>query len=78
MKYLVLLLVIGVAVALWSSQRRRQAPAAQRRPAAPPSPQDMVACAHCGVHLPRPDALAAGALHYCSAEHREAGPARPR
>lgn len=42
------------------------------------TPPEMVRCAHCGVHLPRPDALAAGALHYCSAEHREAGPARPR
>lgn len=42
------------------------------------TPPEMVRCAHCGVHLPRPDALAAEALHYCSAEHRDAGPARPR
>ncbi|GAA4418399.1 PP0621 family protein [Acidovorax lacteus] len=73
MKYLVLLLVIGVAVALWSSQRRRQAPAAQRRPAAPPSPQDMVACAHCGVHLPRSDALLLGNHSFCCEEHRRLG-----
>ena len=73
MKYLVLLLVIGVAVALWSSQCRRQAPAAQRRPAAPPSPQDMVACAHCGVHLPRSDALLLGNHSFCCEEHRRLG-----
>jgi len=42
------------------------------------TPPEMVRCAHCGVHLPRPEALAAGALHYCSPEHRNAGPARPR
>jgi len=41
-------------------------------------PPDMVRCAHCGVHLPRPEALAEGALHYCSQEHRDAGAAGPR
>jgi uncharacterized protein len=73
MKYLVLLLVIGVAVTLWSSQRRRQAPASQRRPAAPPSPQDMVACAHCGVHLPRSEALRLGRHSFCCEDHRRLG-----
>jgi uncharacterized protein len=35
----------------------------------------MVACAHCGVHLPRPDALADGEGRlYCGDEHRLAGP----
>lgn len=42
------------------------------------TPPEMVRCAHCGVHLPQAEALSAGALHYCSAEHLEAGPARPR
>jgi uncharacterized protein len=34
----------------------------------------MVRCAHCGVHLPQSDAVSAGALHYCSGAHRDAGP----
>lgn len=34
----------------------------------------MVKCAHCGVHLPQSDAVSAGALHYCSGAHRDAGP----
>ncbi len=37
----------------------------------------MVACAHCGVHLPRSDALTARGLHYCSAAHRDAAEGRP-
>jgi uncharacterized protein len=34
--------------------------------------EEMVTCAHCGVHLPRSEALAARSLHYCSAAHRDA------
>lgn len=69
MKYLVLLAVLVVAYAWWRSQRR----AAMSRPEAPrqpPAPQDMVACAHCGVHLPRTDALTSGSRSYCCAEHQ--------
>lgn len=36
--------------------------------------EEMVSCAHCGVHLPRSEALAARSLHYCSAAHRDAPP----
>ena len=40
-----------------------------------PGPQAMVACAHCGLHLPQPDAVEGeGGRHYCSAEHRRLGP----
>lgn len=38
-------------------------------------PQAMVACAHCGVHLPRAEAVADGAGRlYCGDEHRLQGP----
>jgi len=42
----------------------------QRPPRPPPSPAPMVACAHCGVHLPAADAVPApdGRL-YCSPAH---------
>jgi uncharacterized protein len=78
MKYLLLLLVVLLAVAWFSIGRRRRdgnPPAgggsARREPVAP----TMVACAHCGVHLPQPDALfdAAG-RPFCSEAHRLAGP----
>jgi uncharacterized protein len=46
-----------------------------RGASAPNSPQEnMVSCAHCGVHLPQSDSVAAGARFYCSEEHRIAGP----
>jgi len=69
MKYLVLLAVLVVAYIWWRNERRASMapPAAPRRPAAP---QDMVACAHCGVHLPRTEALTSGPHSYCCAEHQ--------
>lgn len=30
----------------------------------------MVACAHCGVHLPSSDAVEARGLHFCGEPHR--------
>ena len=35
---------------------------------------DLVRCAHCGVHLPRAEARAAGQALYCSEEHARLGP----
>jgi uncharacterized protein len=36
----------------------------------------MVSCAHCGLHLPRTDALPAGERFFCSEEHRQRGAVR--
>jgi uncharacterized protein len=30
----------------------------------------MVVCAHCGVHLPQSDSIAANGAHFCSEAHR--------
>jgi len=35
---------------------------------------ELVACAHCGLNLPRGEALPAGAGLYCSEEHARRGP----
>ena len=72
MKYLLVFTVLAIAYALWRSKRRPPAPQ-NPRPRVP-APQDMVACAHCGLHLPRADATPQGSQHYCSAEHRALGP----
>jgi len=79
MKYLVVALV--VIVVLWlmfGLQRRKSTPPAGGKPAAPGRrvgpPERMLTCAHCGMHLPRGDALIAAGQAYCSAEHRDAGP----
>ena len=73
MKYLLVLAVVAIAVGIWRSQRTSATtpPHARPRPLAPP--HDMVACAHCGVHVPRSEALVQGRNAYCCAEHQSAG-----
>ncbi len=70
MKYLVLLAVLVLGYAWWRSQRRAEAPP-QNPPPPAAKPQDMVACAHCGVHLPRTEALTHGPRSYCCADHQQ-------
>ncbi len=74
MKYLVLLLVLAVAWWLWRGGARRGQVAAHTERRRLATPQDMVACAHCGVHVPAPQAVAEGGRNYCSPEHRRLGP----
>lgn len=38
----------------------------------PAEPEDMVRCAHCGVHLPVSESVRDGDLYFCSAAHRDA------
>lgn len=40
-------------------------------PVTPPLAEDMVRCAHCGVHLPVGESVSQGGLQFCSAEHRD-------
>jgi uncharacterized protein len=64
-------LVVGV---VWWLLRSRSRPAAPPPPGAS-TPAPMVACAHCGLHLPQSDAPAdAAGRYYCSEAHRAAGP----
>ena len=74
MKYLVLLIVLVIAVGVWRSKREPAQPT-RPPPDAPPKPQDMVACAHCGLHLPYNDAVVQRGVAYCSADHLRAGQA---
>lgn len=78
MKYLVLLIVLVLAYGWWRSGRRahmRQGAAPQQPPQTakemPASALDMVPCAHCGLHVPRNEALAQGIRHYCCPEHQQ-------
>ena len=59
--------LIGLVVWWW---RRKMAPPAP--PAADSRALPMVRCAECGVHLPKQEALLAGAKWYCCAAHRRA------
>ena len=49
----------------------RQSP--PRVPPAPKSPETMVRCAHCGIYLPRSDALLSNGETWCSQEHAKLG-----
>jgi uncharacterized protein len=76
MKYLVLLAVVLVVIWFLRGGGRRVDPApdetARRQPR--PSPQDMVECPVCHVHLPRSDALPGpNGQFYCCAEHQVRG-----
>ena len=79
MKYLLVLLVVGIGLwALFGRSRRQAEPPPSPRPNKPAKtaePAPMLACMHCGVHLPREDAMFdAGGRAYCGDAHRLAGP----
>ncbi|TDP71271.1 PP0621 family protein [Roseateles toxinivorans] len=75
MKYLILLLVIGV-VALLLGFKRRTPPPVRRDDETKKKALTMVSCAECGLHLPVAEALPGRGGHFCSAEHRNAFEAR--
>jgi len=69
MKYLIWLLVILAAIWAFKRSRRPAKPAEDpKTPSATPS--NMVACAHCGLHLPQEEAVTGTKGLYCSTEHR--------
>lgn len=85
MARLFLLLAILLAIFWWLGSRvrsrRAEPPPADAGGAHPDANPDanpdatrraqepMVPCAHCGVHLPRSEAIAYQGLHYCRAGH---------
>jgi uncharacterized protein len=68
----IVLFLIAVFVLLWLLRggMRRRAPPAATRPSAAPLP--MLACAQCGVHLPRDEALPGRGGVFCGEAHRAA------
>lgn len=75
------LLLVAVAAIVWFLLRnyrraiaRQQAEDESPPPAAQGSGEDMVRCAHCGVHLPRSESYLSDGKLYCSDEHRLLGP----
>ena len=72
MKFLFFVLVVLVVV--WAIKRGRAGTAGSAAPKAPEAaaPTEMVACAHCGIHLPRAEAVSGHKGQYCSTEHRSA------
>ena len=73
MKYLLLLGILFFAWLLFFKGGRKPPPV--DRPGAVPEVAAMLACTHCGLHVPKAEALfdAAG-RPYCGEAHRLAGP----
>jgi uncharacterized protein len=69
-----LLILAVVFVVLWLVRGGARARAGKREPAAPPAPapEDVVACRHCGLHLPRSESLSSRDGVFCSEAHRVA------
>ncbi len=81
MKYLLILGLLFFLLwkPLMSLRKRPDAPGPKTRPSTPSAVDDIVPCAHCGVHLPRSDTVGrpGGTQRYCSREHLELGPRPP-
>ena len=74
-KWLLTIAIVVIALMLWFGKGRGGGPSSGGTRRRTPGPQAMVSCAHCGLHLPRPDAVEGeGGRHYCSTEHRRLGP----
>ena len=67
MSRLLMMLAIAAAVYWLLRPNRREKPGRDG-----PAVEDMVRCAHCGVHIPRSEAILAGGNFFCSTEHRDA------
>ena len=69
----VLLLLALVLAVVWLARGGRRR-VAQRDASSPPVPpqEEMVTCSHCGLHLPRSEALPDRSGHFCSEAHRAA------
>jgi uncharacterized protein len=67
MKYL---LIIAIAAVVWLAWKKRSRPSGKASVPAPREPEQMVVCAHCGVHLPESDSVSEQGRHFCSEAHR--------
>jgi uncharacterized protein len=70
MKYLLLILAVLALVWLLRGARRRVEPPSTSQPPATAAAQPIVACRHCGVHLPQHEALPGRGGVFCGEAHR--------
>lgn len=69
---ILLLIAIGFVVlaVIRTYQRSLNKPTTSARE---PVVEDMVKCAHCGVNLPRSEAIYSGGDFFCTPEHKQLG-----
>lgn len=61
-KFLIFALIAWLVITLLKRQQRPSGPPAEKT-------DDMVACAVCGVHIPKSEAISSQAQFYCSEAH---------
>ena len=64
-----LLLIIAIAAVVYLLIRSYRKKPPQRDVA---TTEDMVRCAHCGVHLPKGKSVESNGQFFCGADHRDA------
>ncbi len=70
MSRLFLLMAIVVAIYLLVRSYSKNASGQNKSVSKDPA-EDMVCCAHCGVHLPKSESMLVGGNFFCSAAHRD-------
>lgn len=70
---LLLLIGLGLVVYLLFKNYQRSLNRPVKPSAAPRGPEDMVKCAHCGVNLPRSEAIFSQGEFFCTPEHQRLG-----
>ena len=70
MKFLLVLAVLVVAFWIWRNNRITDTPAERPVRRERDRPVPMIACDHCGTHLPEGEAVKGTDGRYCCQEHR--------
>ncbi len=70
---LLLLIGLGLVVYLLFKNYQRSFNRPAKPSAAPRGAEDMVKCAHCGVNLPRSEAIFSQGEFFCTPEHQRLG-----
>lgn len=73
MRFFLLLALVFAVVWLFRGSRRRDlpgSPTATPQPDTPLAGERIVACVHCGLHLPRSEAISGEAGWFCGDAHR--------
>ncbi|MBI1965032.1 MAG: preprotein translocase subunit YajC [Betaproteobacteria bacterium] len=72
----IILLVLGLLLVCWILRSYRGRLRGDGPRPASGAGEDMVRCAHCGVHLPRGESIVTQGSFYCSPEHQREHPPR--
>ncbi|MDO8960379.1 MAG: PP0621 family protein [Rhodocyclaceae bacterium] len=73
MKVILLILAILLVYWLFWGQRKKNSTDGSADKSAPASPEKMVICAHCQLHVPESECVTAEGRHYCCDEHARLG-----